>query len=115
MKEGRPRGVESLPTTSEGDLISVIAVYCHGMPGTGLSFRKQEGLERWYSLINKASLIVGMAVSQRTVDGLSMWLISPQEGLWCHLTHYHPGHELAGLTRACQALCRHALTISYVR
>lgn len=35
--------------------------------------------------------------------------LQPQAGLWCHLTHYHPGHELAGLTRACQALCRHGI------
>lgn len=32
--------------------------------------------------------------------------LQPQEGLWCHLTRYHPGHELAGVTRACQVLCR---------
>lgn len=122
------KGRESLPTgfsinPSEEGLISAIAVYCHGMPCTGLRFRKQEGLKRWYRLINKASLITGMAVSERKVGGLSVWLICPLGPpapgravmppdtffLFCHLTRYHPGHELAGVTRACQVLCRYGV------
>lgn len=71
------RGRESLSSTSEEGLISAIAVYCHVISGTGLRFRKQQGLERWCRLINKASLIVGMAVSERKVGGLSVWLICP--------------------------------------
>lgn len=39
-----------------------------------------------------------------SVCGFSVpWAPQPQERLWCHLTHYHPGHELTGLTRAHQA------------
>lgn len=64
-----------MPTTSEEGLIPATAVYCHGMPSAGLRFRKQEGLERWFRLINKASFIVGMAVSERKVGGLSVCLI----------------------------------------
>lgn len=79
------RGRGSLPTTSEEGLIPATAVYCHGMPSAGLHFRNREGLERWYRLINRASLIIGMAVSERKVGGLSVpylspWPSSPRKG-----------------------------------
>lgn len=71
------RGREPLSSSSEESLISAIAAYCHVMSGTGLRFRKQEGLERWCRLISKASLITGMTVSERKVGGLSVWLSCP--------------------------------------
>lgn len=107
------RGGESLPTTSEEGLIPATAVYCHGMPSAGLRFRKQEGLQRWFRLIRPHLSLGWLFLRGRWVASVCVLSVSlalqPQEGLWYHLTRYHPGHELAGLTRACQALCRHGI------
>lgn len=100
-KETDAQDREALPATSEEGAIlahrSLLSWSAWDKPAP----QEAEGLERrWHQLIS-----TWVVVSERgRVGGLSGWLICPlsppnQEGLWCHLTHRHSGHELAGLSR----------------
>lgn len=71
------KGRKALPATSEEGLIPATAVHCHGVPCTGLHFRKQEALERWYRLIKQSVTYHWVAVSERKVGGLSVGLLCP--------------------------------------